>query len=130
MNKSLGVVLVAIIGMLVIALVGVPYGNFTESAFAQYTGNGPGSSSVTANGVTINVVGGPNGCEVSIAGNTSTTGITSALGSGLGSFTLVKNTQASQSSNFQVLQLNGPGNTPAFEIWINKTTGGCSVKLP
>jgi hypothetical protein len=130
MGKKHFLLSIAIIGILTIAFVGLPYGKFIESTFAQYfTGAGPGAGSVSSGGFTASVSPAADfGCLLSISGIDGSFSTNSGLGSGLGIFTLVKNVQASESADFQVFQFNGPNNVPVFEIFFNKVTGQCSIK--
>jgi|GEM_PF-5327461 len=114
------IVLVSAIAMF---MAGGPFGNFAQVAFADLYG----ASSTSNNGISASVSSGNGSCTVTINGASLSLTPSTAVGTNIGDYSVVKNVAASQSLDYRVIQFNNSDNTVEFEIWLNLLTGNCAI---
>jgi len=115
---------IALLSIFTLVITGVPFGKFSDVAFADLYG----SHSINNDGVVASASA--NGQGVCIARiDRSTIVITPGVAQGTGNsnYQVVKNVVSSQSPNYRVVQVNNADNTMAYEIWLNLLTGDCAI---
>lgn len=122
MSKKRLTFIIAALSVLALLVTGIPFGDFSEVAFANLYG----SSSSQSGGVSASI---DSSCTLVLSDGTSiqlSAGV--AVGTGSGGWSVVKNVVASEDPGYRVVQVNNADNTIAFEVWINAVTGGCAVR--